>query len=80
MVAQDLPESDEVRADEKLADEELAAEERDDGSAHLAPRLVGGLRRADARLVALVEQRPVAALSGALLFGYLVGRLVARRG
>lgn len=62
----------EDRFDQRLDD----VEER---SEHLVPRVVGGLKRADERLVALVQERPVVVLGAALAAGYLLGRIVSSR-
>jgi hypothetical protein len=51
-----------------------------DPTGELVPELVGKAKAADAKLVAFVKERPVAALVAALAAGYLVGRLVSRFG
>jgi hypothetical protein len=51
----------------------------EDGAA-IAPRVVAGVRRADERLVTLVQERPIVALCGAALVGYMIGRVVTRLG
>ncbi|MGK3998322.1 hypothetical protein [Sorangium sp. So ce1024] len=38
------------------------------------------VRRADERLVALVQERPVATLCAVAAVGYLIGRVVTRLG
>jgi hypothetical protein len=45
----------------------------------MAPRIVDGLKRADDRFVALVRQRPLVTLGGALLVGYVLGRIATAR-
>ncbi|WP_437589544.1 hypothetical protein [Sorangium sp. So ce1000] len=42
------------------------------------PRLFGEVRRADERLVSLVQERPVATLLAVAAVGYLIGRVVTR--
>lgn len=54
-------------------------EGQEDGAA-VVPRAVEGVRRVDERLVALVQQRPVAALCAAALTGYVIGRVLTRLG
>jgi hypothetical protein len=49
-------------------------------AAHLVPKMVGNLKRADERIVALVQERPVAVLCTAVAVGYLVGRVLSSRG
>jgi ElaB/YqjD/DUF883 family membrane-anchored ribosome-binding protein len=46
----------------------------------MVPRVIEKARRADDKLVALVQERPVAALCVAALAGYLVGRIITRIG
>jgi ElaB/YqjD/DUF883 family membrane-anchored ribosome-binding protein len=50
------------------------------GVAEVAPRLVQKAKAADERVVALVRERPLAALCVALAAGYLVGRMISRLG
>jgi hypothetical protein len=47
-------------------------------SAAVAPRIVAGVQRFDERLVMLVQERPIVALCGAALVGYMIGRAVTR--
>jgi hypothetical protein len=42
------------------------------------PRFFGEVRRADERLVSLVQERPVATLLAVAAVGYLIGRVVTR--
>lgn len=51
-----------------------------DPTGEILPELARKAKEADAKLVAFVKERPVAALATALLAGYLVGRLVSRYG
>ncbi|WP_437646752.1 hypothetical protein [Sorangium sp. So ce362] len=44
------------------------------------PRVVSEARRADERLVSLVQERPVATLCVVAAVGYLIGRVVTRLG
>jgi hypothetical protein len=44
------------------------------------PRLFGEVRRADERLVSLVQERPLATLCAVAAVGYLIGRVVTRLG
>ena len=53
--------------------------ERPSAEAPMAPRIVDGLKRADDRFVALVRQRPLVTLGGALLVGYVLGRIATAR-
>ncbi|MDI1432030.1 hypothetical protein QHF89_21210 [Polyangium sorediatum] len=56
------------------------------GGAHLnghakgAARVVRQVKRADDKLVAFVEERPLVALGVALAFGYVLGRVMTRQG
>lgn len=50
------------------------------GIAEVAPELVKKAVAADEKLVAIVRERPVAALCVALAAGYLVGRVISRLG
>lgn len=45
---------------------------------HLVPRVVGGLKRADESVVALLRERPIATLCGAVAVGYILGRIFSR--
>jgi hypothetical protein len=56
------------------------AGERRPEAAPVAPRVMEKARRADEKLVALVQERPIAALCAAVLAGYIVGRVVTRVG
>jgi ElaB/YqjD/DUF883 family membrane-anchored ribosome-binding protein len=44
------------------------------------PRVVRQVKRADDRLVAFVEERPLVALGIAIGLGYVLGRVMTRRG
>ncbi|WP_437927120.1 hypothetical protein WMF37_50200 [Sorangium sp. So ce291] len=44
------------------------------------PRVFSEVRRADERLVSLVQERPVATLCAVAAVGYLIGRVVTRLG
>ncbi|WP_437733855.1 hypothetical protein [Sorangium sp. So ce1335] len=46
----------------------------------VVPRVLGEVRRADERLVSLVQERPVATLCAVAAVGYLIGRVVTRLG
>ncbi|WP_437812494.1 hypothetical protein [Sorangium sp. So ce1078] len=46
----------------------------------VVPRVVSEVRRADERLVSLVQERPVATLCAVAAVGYLIGRVVTRLG
>src|SRR5262245_13397987 len=46
----------------------------------LVPKMMGGIRQVDEKLVDLVRERPVAAVCTALAVGYLIGRMFASRG
>jgi hypothetical protein len=50
------------------------------GVEDVVPKLVEKAKATDEKLVAFVRERPVVALAGALLAGYLVGRVVSRFG
>lgn len=49
-------------------------------AAEVVPQLVQKAKTADAKLVAFVRERPVAALCVALAAGYIVGRAISRFG
>ncbi|AUX27333.1 hypothetical protein SOCEGT47_079200 [Sorangium cellulosum] len=42
------------------------------------PRVLSEVRRADEKLVSLVQERPIATLCAVAAVGYLVGRVVTR--
>ncbi|AGP41909.1 hypothetical protein SOCE836_103160 [Sorangium cellulosum] len=46
----------------------------------VVPRVLSEVRRADERLVSLVQERPVATLCAVAAVGYLIGRVVTRLG
>jgi hypothetical protein len=46
----------------------------------VVPRVFNEVRRADERLVSLVQERPVATLCAVAAVGYLIGRVVTRLG
>ncbi|AKT36671.1 uncharacterized protein CMC5_007910 [Chondromyces crocatus] len=48
--------------------------------APVVPRVIEKARRADEKLVALVQERPVTSLCVAALAGYLLGRIATRIG
>lgn len=50
------------------------------GPEDVVPKIVQKVRGADEKVVALVRERPVAALAVALAVGYLVGRVISRMG
>jgi hypothetical protein len=56
--------------DDRLDD----AEDRSRRRPALAPRVVGHIKSADAKVVDLVKKRPIGTLTSALLFGYILGR------
>jgi ElaB/YqjD/DUF883 family membrane-anchored ribosome-binding protein len=56
------------------------ASERQADAAPVVPRVLAKARRADEKLVTLVQERPIAALCVAALAGYVVGRIVTRAG
>ena len=41
-------------------------------------KIVAGVKGADDRVVAFVQERPVAAICAAVAVGYLIGRIVTR--
>lgn len=49
------------------------------GHGTLVPRVTEGIKRADEKFVAIIKERPIVAISGALLAGYLIGRLFGGR-
>jgi hypothetical protein len=49
-------------------------------AADAVPRLVETAKATDAKIVAFVRERPLAALVTALAVGYVVGRVVSRFG
>jgi hypothetical protein len=51
-----------------------------DAAAEAVPKIVDAAKAADAKIVALVRERPVAALCAALAAGYVVGRVISRLG
>jgi ElaB/YqjD/DUF883 family membrane-anchored ribosome-binding protein len=44
------------------------------------PRIVAEAKKADDALCAVVRKRPITALCAALAVGYVIGRVMARRG
>jgi len=47
---------------------------------HAMPKVIRQVKRADDKLVAFVEERPIVALGVAVALGYMVGRLMTRLG
>jgi ElaB/YqjD/DUF883 family membrane-anchored ribosome-binding protein len=47
---------------------------------HAVPKVMRQVKRADDKLIAFVEERPIVALGVAVAVGYMVGRLFSRRG
>lgn len=47
---------------------------------HAMPKVMRQVKRADDKLIAFVEERPIVALGVAVAVGYMVGRLFSRRG
>jgi hypothetical protein len=50
------------------------------GATAIVPGILGEVRRADEKLVSLVQERPVATLCAAAAVGYLIGRVITRLG
>lgn len=61
-------------------EEEPVLGERQANVPAVVPRVFSEVRRADERLVSLVQERPVATLCAAAAVGYLIGRVVTRLG
>lgn len=59
-------------------EQESGRRERSANVPAAVPRLFGEVRRADERLVSLVQERPVATLLAVAAVGYLIGRVVTR--
>lgn len=49
-------------------------------SAPVVPQVIDKARRVDEKVVALVQERPIASLAVAALAGYLLGRIFTRIG
>ena len=48
--------------------------------ATIVPRVAESIRRADEKIVTLVQERPITTLCVAAAVGYLIGRIVTRFG
>lgn len=46
----------------------------------IVPRVTQSIRRADEKLVTLVQERPITTLCAVAVVGYLIGRIVTRFG
>jgi hypothetical protein len=57
---------------------EIEGADRRTGGRAVTPRIVGEVRRADEKLVSLVQDRPIATLCAAAVVGYLVGRVITQ--
>jgi ElaB/YqjD/DUF883 family membrane-anchored ribosome-binding protein len=67
--------------EERAMMEERSKSEMNGGlNGHAMPKVMRQVKRADDKLVAFVEERPIVALGVALALGYMVGRLMTRLG
>ncbi|KYF85279.1 hypothetical protein BE17_44430 [Sorangium cellulosum] len=67
-------------ANDAMNEQEPASGERQASFPAVVPRVFSEVRRADERLVSLVQERPVATLCAVAAVGYLIGRVVTRLG
>lgn len=61
-------------------EQEPGGRERQANMPAVVPRVLSEVRRADERLVSLVQERPIATLCAVAAVGYLIGRVVTRLG